>query len=69
MVVSPKSFKGCVKSRSTQTEKAAEADIEQQAARKQQGNAEASYVTKKGEGQRLKREIHKSQYLRDFVSK
>ena len=60
---------GDVKCRKTQAEKAAEADIEQQAARKQQGNVETSYETKKGEGQRLKREIHKPQYLRDFVSK
>ena len=41
---------GDVKSRNTQAE---EADTEQQAARKQHGKA------KKGEGQRLKREIHK----------
>ena len=41
---------GDVKCRKTQAEKAAEADIEQQAARKQQGNVETSYETKKGEG-------------------
>ena len=60
---------GYVENRLTQQENAAReqqnAETTQQTARAQQENTE----TEKGEGPRLKREICKPYYLKDFVSK